>query len=97
MSYFSGFIRRLFLRYLSSTKPPQNEYVSFYIGKSSKEILVLHKGCTVNKQLSLIEIRLSDSTITCEIYKDICVDARLFRDKDKLFESKFYESNHMKN
>jgi len=98
MSYFlSGFIQRLFVRYLSSTKPPQNECIFFYIGKPSKEILNLHKDCTINKQLPLIEIRLSNGTLTCEMYKGICIDARLFRDKEPLFESTFSESNQLKN
>lgn len=87
MSHFlSGFIHRLFIRYFS-TKPPQNECVSYYIGKTTKEIICLHKDAIVNKQLSIIEIRLMDATLTCDIYKDICTDARLFRDKESLFDS----------
>ncbi len=81
MSYFfSGFIHRLIVRYFT-TKPTQNEYVSYYVGKTTKEIISLHKNAIVNKQLSTIEIRLIDATLTCDIYKDVCTDARLFRDK----------------
>jgi len=93
----SGFIQWLFLRYLSSTKSPQNECVSSYIGKSSKEITDIHKHCRINEQLSLIEIRLSNGTLTCDMYKDVCIDARLFNDKGQLFEPVLFESNQLKN
>jgi len=97
MSYFlSGFLHRLFVRYFSNTKPPQNELIPFYIGKSSKEIIKLHKDCVFNKQLSTIEIRMKESTLTCDIYRGICIDARLFRDKNSICESGFF-SVHLKN
>ncbi|HCO68221.1 MAG TPA: hypothetical protein DIT04_10770, partial [Dysgonomonas sp.] len=84
MSYFySAFIQRLFARYFN-TKPTQNERVPSYIGKTSEEIILLHKDCMVDKESSLIEIRLTEATLTCEMYNNICIDARLFRDKDLL-------------
>lgn len=97
MSHFlSGFIHRLFVRYFT-TKPPQNESVSFYIGKTTEEIISLHQDAVVNKQLSTIEIRLIDATLACDMYKDVCIDARLFRDKKLICESPFCESNQLKN
>lgn len=98
MSHFlSGFIHRMIVRYLSFTKPPQNEYMSFYIGKTTEEIKQLHKDCLVENSSSIIEIRLKDATLSCEIYKDVCTDARLFRDKEILCKSMFFESNNLKN
>jgi len=98
MSYFlSGFIQRLFIRYLSFTQQPQNECISLYIGKSSKEIINLHKNCIVDNHFRLIEIRLDNATLTCEMYQDVCMDARLFKDKGQLFEPTFFESNQLKN
>ena len=98
MSHFlSSFIERIFIRYLSSAKPPQNEFVSFYIGKTTNEIINLHEDYIVDNLSSIIEIRLSDSTLTCEMYKDICIDARLFRDKESLCKEMFFDSNHLKN
>lgn len=98
MSHFlSSFIERIFIRYLSFTKPPQNEFVSYYIGKTTEQIIQAHKDCIVDNLSSIIEVRLTDATLTCEMYKDICIDARLFRDKELTCEPIFFESNQPKN
>ena len=98
MSHFlSGFIHRMIVRYLSFTKSPQNECISFYIGKTTKEIKKLHKDCLIENSSSIIEIRLKDATLSCEIYKDVCTDARLFRDEELVCEPVFFESNQLKN
>jgi len=96
-NYLSGFIQRIFVRYFSITKPPQSECISFYIGKSSKEIINLHKNSIVDNQFSLIEIRLDNATLTCEMYQDVCVDARLFRDKELICDPVLFKSNQLKN
>lgn len=96
-NYLHGFIQRIFVRYFSITKPPQSECISFYIGKSSREIINLHKDCIVNNQFSLIEIRLDNATLACEMNQDVCIDARLFRDKELICESVLFESNQLKN
>ncbi|MDU1906634.1 MAG: hypothetical protein E6772_17855 [Dysgonomonas sp.] len=94
---FTGLIQRIFIRYFSFTKPPQNECISFYIGKTTEEIIRLHKDCLIENSSSLIEIRLTDATLTCEIHKDVCIDARLFRDEELVCEFVFFESNQLKN
>lgn len=97
MSYFlSGFIHRLILRYFS-TKPPQNESVPFYIGKTTEEIIQLHKDYSMDISCSIIEIRMKNATLTCDMYKGICIDARLFRDKDSVCEAVLSGSVHPKN
>lgn len=95
--FLSGFIQRIFIRYFSFTKPPQNECIAFYIGKTTEQITKAHDNCIVDNLSSIIEIRLTDATLTCEMYKDICIDARLFRDKDFICEPVFFESTQLKN
>lgn len=94
---FTGLIQRIFIRYFSFTKPPQNKCISFYIGKTTEEIIRLHKDCFIENLSSLIEIRLTDATLTCDMYKDVCIDARLFRDEEFICEPIFFESNQLKN
>lgn len=92
---------KLLLPNFSFPNLPDNIPVPCYIGKTTKHIIEtnpIHKLSYIDKNDTdrlTIEIRLKDASLTCILYKDICIDARLFSDGDIVPQMKYANPSHL--